>query len=63
MTKFKSVKTGRGPLTEGWRETDSPVMCSYKLVDVRFDMMYLLQARIEEFVHKVSGGARSRIFS
>lgn len=26
---------------------------SYKLVDVRFDMMYLMQARIEEFVHKV----------
>ena len=26
---------------------------SYKLVDVRFDMMYLMQSRIEEFVHKV----------
>jgi hypothetical protein len=28
-------------------------MCSYKLVEVRFDMVYMLQARIEEFVHKV----------
>jgi len=52
VTKFKSVKTGRGPLLEGWRDSSNPVMCSYKLVEVRFDMMYLLQARIEEFVHK-----------
>ena len=29
------------------------VFSSYKLVDVRFDMTYLMQARIEEFVHKV----------
>jgi hypothetical protein len=29
-------------------------MCSYKLVEVRFDMVYMLQARIEEFVQKVS---------
>jgi len=52
VTKFKSTKTGRGLLQEGWREDTSPIMCSYKLVDVRFDMMYLLQARVEEFVHK-----------
>ena len=26
---------------------------SYKLVDVRFDMTYLMQSKIEEFVHKV----------
>jgi hypothetical protein len=30
-------------------------MCSYKLVEVRFDVIYMLQSRIEEFVHKVSG--------
>jgi len=49
---FKSSKTGRGPLQEGWREDSKPIMCSYKLVEVKFDMMYLLQSRIEEFVHK-----------
>ena len=32
------------------------VLCSYKLVDVRFDMMYLMQGRIEEFVQKVRLG-------
>jgi len=52
LTQFTSQKTPRGPLQEGWREDTKPIMCSYKLVDVRFDMMYLMQARIEEFVHK-----------
>jgi len=52
LTKFSSSRTPRGPLQEGWREDTQPIMCSYKLVDVRFDMMYLMQARIEEFVHK-----------
>merc|ERR1712013_300229 len=52
LATFKSTKTSRGPLQEGWRDDTQPIMCSYKLVDVRFDMMYLMQARIEEFVHK-----------
>lgn len=52
VTKFHSEKTGRGPLLAGWRENTKPIMCSYKLVEVRFDMVYMLQARIEEFVHK-----------
>jgi len=52
VTNFQSKKTGRGPLQPGWRETTTPIMCSYKLVEVRFDMVYMLQARIEEFVHK-----------
>jgi len=52
VKKFKSAKTGRGPLEEGWRDDKKTIMCSYKLVEVKFDMMYLLQARIEEFVHK-----------
>ena len=51
--KFKSNKTSRGPLCEGWRDDTHPIMCSYKLVDVRFELMSLLQSRIEEFVHKV----------
>lgn len=52
VTNFQSKKTGRGPLLAGWRETTNPIMCSYKVVEVRFDMVYMLQARIEEFVHK-----------
>jgi len=52
LSKFRSNKTQRGLLGEGWRDSTNPIMCSYKLVDVRFDMMYLLQGRIEEFVHK-----------
>ena len=53
MSKFCSSKTNRGPLGEGWRDTTQPIMCSYKLVDVRFDMMYLLQGKIEQTVHNV----------
>lgn len=52
LSKFRSSKTSRGPLSDGWKDTIKPMMCSYKLVDVRFDMMYLIQARVEEFVHK-----------
>ncbi|MGH0143701.1 UNVERIFIED_CONTAM: hypothetical protein FKN15_007523 [Acipenser sinensis] len=49
---FASVKTGRGPLKEGWREKDKPVMCSYKLVSIKFEV-WGLQTRVEQFVHKV----------
>ncbi|KAG5832110.1 hypothetical protein ANANG_G00287630 [Anguilla anguilla] len=49
---FSSVKTGRGPLQEGWRESSRPVMCSYKQVAVQFEV-WGLQTRVEQFVHKV----------
>ncbi|XP_048869000.1 cytoplasmic phosphatidylinositol transfer protein 1-like [Brienomyrus brachyistius] len=49
---FSSTKTGRGPLKKGWRENDNPVMCSYKLVAVKFEV-WGLQTRVEQFVHKV----------
>ncbi|GMG98817.1 hypothetical protein Nepgr_000657 [Nepenthes gracilis] len=39
FSKFRSRKTGRGPLTEGWREQCYPVMTAYKLVTV--DAPYL----------------------
>jgi len=52
LSKFCSTRTNRGPLVEGWRDSTKPIMCSYKLVDVRFDMIYLLQGKIEDFVHK-----------
>ncbi|XP_063077444.1 cytoplasmic phosphatidylinositol transfer protein 1-like [Engraulis encrasicolus] len=49
---FSSVKTGRGPLQEGWRQTSSPIMCSYKLVRVQFEV-WGLQTRVEQFIQKV----------
>ncbi|XP_030840413.1 cytoplasmic phosphatidylinositol transfer protein 1 [Strongylocentrotus purpuratus] len=50
-TKFKSKKTGRGHLQKDWRETSNPIMCSYKLVRVKFEL-WGLQTRVESFVHK-----------
>lgn len=49
--KFKSEKTGRGPLIEGWRETDEPMMCSYKLVHASFEV-WGFQTRVEDFIHR-----------
>ncbi|KAL9678254.1 hypothetical protein QQ045_016096 [Rhodiola kirilowii] len=34
FSDFKSVKTGRGPLCEGWQEKCSPVMTAYKVVTI-----------------------------
>eukprot|EP00058_Branchiostoma_floridae_P009867 XP_002595355.1 hypothetical protein BRAFLDRAFT_57486 [Branchiostoma floridae] len=50
-TKFKSKKTNRGPLAEGWRDTHDPIMCSYKLVTVKFEV-WGLQTRVEAFAHR-----------
>ncbi|XP_015119431.1 cytoplasmic phosphatidylinositol transfer protein 1 isoform X2 [Diachasma alloeum] len=50
---FQSKKTSRGPLVEGWHDTTNPIMCSYKLVDVSFEV-WGLQTRVEEFIHKDS---------
>ncbi|XP_062853893.1 cytoplasmic phosphatidylinositol transfer protein 1-like [Trichomycterus rosablanca] len=49
---FKSEKTSRGMLQEGWRDTQQPIMCSYKLVTVKFEV-WGLQTRVEQFVHRV----------
>ncbi|XP_075436080.1 cytoplasmic phosphatidylinositol transfer protein 1 [Ascaphus truei] len=49
---FRSEKTGRGHLKEDWREMQQPIMCSYKLVAVKFEV-WGLQTRVEQFVHKV----------
>lgn len=48
---FRSEKTGRGPLEEGWRDKTHPIMCSYKLVRVKFEV-FGLQTRVETFTHK-----------
>lgn len=48
---YKSTKTSRGPLIEGWRELDKPVMCSYKLVSVSFEV-WGLQTKVEDYVQR-----------
>ena len=48
---FRSVKTNRGPLVEGWRITDKPLMCSYKLVHASFEV-WGFQTKVEDFIHK-----------
>ena len=35
--RFRSQRTGRGPLERGWQERVDPVMCAYKLVSCEFD--------------------------
>ncbi|XP_073392189.1 uncharacterized protein [Physcomitrium patens] len=48
---FKSQKTGRGPLKEGWQKTCEPVMCAYKCVTV--DVPYWgFGSRLEKFISK-----------
>lgn len=51
-TKFKSKKTGRGPLVGAdWKKTVDPVMTCYKLVTCEFKW-FGLQTRIENFIQK-----------
>ncbi|CAJ0964254.1 unnamed protein product [Ranitomeya imitator] len=54
--KYKSCKTGRGPLTPDWKKTlaqrnDVPHMCAYKLVTVKFKW-WGLQNKVEGFIQK-----------
>ncbi|XP_053642302.1 cytoplasmic phosphatidylinositol transfer protein 1 [Cherax quadricarinatus] len=51
LSAFKSKKTGRGPLKQGWRDCSDIIMCSYKLVDVSFQV-FGLQTKIEEFAQR-----------
>lgn len=48
---FKSKKTNRGPLTNGWMNTFQPVMCSYKHVNVSFEV-WGLQTKVEDYAQK-----------
>ncbi len=49
---FKSNKTGRGPLMDGWRDNHEPIMCSYKLVKVTFEV-WGLQTKVEDLAQRV----------
>jgi len=52
-TRFKSTKTGRGPLIgANWERGVDPVMCCYKLVTVEFKW-WGLQNKVEKFIHRV----------
>lgn len=48
---FKSKLTDRGPLVEGWRDTDKPIMCSYKSIHASFEV-WGLQTRVEDFIQR-----------
>jgi len=48
-SKFQSVSTGRGPLTEEWQRRVSPLMCAYKLVTAEFKW-FGLQSKVESFI-------------
>ncbi|XP_029467066.1 phosphatidylinositol transfer protein alpha isoform isoform X3 [Rhinatrema bivittatum] len=55
-SKFKSIKTGRGPLGPDWKkllgqQSDCPHMCAYKLVTIKFKW-WGLQNKVENFIHK-----------
>lgn len=50
--RFKSVKTGRGPLVgPDWKKSVSPVMTCYKLVTCEFKW-FGLQSRVESLIQK-----------
>jgi len=57
-SKFKSEKTGRGPLTGKWKLDADPVMTAYKLVTIQFKW-WGLQDRVENFIHSTE----KRIFT
>ncbi|KAL4712383.1 hypothetical protein ACJJTC_001544 [Scirpophaga incertulas] len=51
-TKFKSVKTGRGPLVgPSWKNEVKPVMTCYKLVTAEFKW-FGLQSKVENVIQK-----------
>ena len=52
LKQWRSTKTERGPLDADWLKAENtPIMCSYKLVSVSFEV-WGMQTRVEDFVHK-----------
>lgn len=49
---FLSEKTGRGQLQGNWWTTQTPIMCCYKLVTVKFQV-FGLQTRVEDIIMRV----------
>lgn len=50
-TKFRSEKTGRGPLKPGFMADHDPIMTCYKVVKFRFKV-FGLQTRVEQWGHQ-----------
>jgi hypothetical protein len=50
---FRSEKTGRGQLKEGWISSTQPVMCCYKLVTCEFKW-FGLQSKVEQFIQRTN---------
>lgn len=54
LKHWRSTKTERGPLDGDWLKAENvkpPMMCSYKLVSVSFEV-WGMQTRVEDFVHR-----------
>lgn len=51
LTKVKSSKTQRGPFASDWKDTTKPIMCSYKVVRITFEV-WGLQTKVESYAHK-----------
>lgn len=48
-SKYHSEKTGRGPLVDDWINRIEPVMCAYKLAQIRFNM-FGFQTKVENAI-------------
>eukprot|EP00042_Codosiga_hollandica_P017481 m.48272 g.48272 ORF g.48272 m.48272 type:complete len:285 (-) comp47697_c0_seq1:156-1010(-) len=55
LKQFVSTKTGRGPLSPTWIDTVSTIMCSYKLIEVYFEV-WGFQTKVENLVHSTVRG-------
>jgi len=52
-TIYVSEKTGRGKLQKDWKETSTPIMCSYKYCSVQL-RVWGIQTAGESYIHKVA---------
>ncbi|XP_013868130.1 cytoplasmic phosphatidylinositol transfer protein 1b, partial [Austrofundulus limnaeus] len=51
LSRWRSSKTNRGPLKEGWRDHHNPIMCSYKRVQCSFEV-FGFQTKVEALAHE-----------
>ncbi|XP_077577481.1 cytoplasmic phosphatidylinositol transfer protein 1b [Stigmatopora nigra] len=51
LSRWRSSKTQRGPLEESWKDEHQPIMCSYKRVQCKFEVLGF-QTMAEDMLHK-----------
>lgn len=51
-SKFRSERSGRGPLTRGWIEETQPIMCCYKLASINIKLGWIT-GTAESIIEKV----------